>query len=386
MTSIYLATSPDKTSDSIMNNLLTKIIPFIFLGLVVLTIFYISSRLRTHFNLQSKWTVTISLVLVITGSVATIIGAVKGTNGFIGGLSTVGGYILVYGFYLLIFLLIAQLLQPIIKLPNVLSGWTAIILALIPTVVGAVKASYFKVNEVTIQMPKLNKNLDVMLISDVHLGHHRGKSYFTKIVEETNKKNPDIILLAGDLMDSEVALFPDILSPLSNFKAPTYYVSGNHEKGIDEQKAIKLISENGVKVLHNQVVETFGIQLVGLDYMKADENSFDLHPSENKQTIKAVLSQMSWMKEKPVILMHHSPVGVKYATEAGVNLMVAGHTHAGQIFPFTYLANLIFDFNKGLYKQDNTTVFVSQGAGTFLSRLRLGSENEINLLHLIPER
>jgi len=368
-----------------MNNLLAKLIPFILLGLVALTIFYISTRMRIHFNLQSKWTVTISLVLVIIGSVAAIIGAVKGTNGFIGGLSIVGGYTLVFSFYLLIFLLVTQLLQPIIKLPNVLSGWVAIILALIPTVIGAIQASYFKVNEVTIQMPNLNNNLDVMLISDVHLGHHRGKNYLAKIVEETNKRNPGIILLAGDLMDSEAALFPDILSPLSNLKAPTYYVSGNHEKGIDEKKAIKLISENGVKVLHNQVVETLGIQLVGLDYMKSDENTFDLHPSDNKQTIKAVLSQMSWEKEKPVILMHHSPVGVKYATEAGVNLMVAGHTHAGQIFPFTYLANVIFGFNKGLYKQDNTAVFVSPGAGTFLSRIRLGSENEINLLHLVPE-
>lgn len=369
-----------------MNNMLAKTIPFVFLGVLILMLLYISFRLRTHFNLQSKWAVIITVTVVIIGSVALIMGAVKSTSSFIGGLSIVGGYILVFSFYLLIFFLVIQLLQSVIKMPNVTSGCIAIILALIPTIIGAVQASYFKVSEVTIPIAKLDKKLDIILISDVHLGHHRGKDYLIKIVEETNKRNPDIILLAGDIMDAEVALFPDILNPLSDFKAPAYYISGNHEKAIDEQKAIKLIAENGVKILNNQIADTLGIQLIGLDYMKPDENTFDMHPSENQQTIKETLNQMNWDKNKPVVLMHHSPVGVQYAKEAGVNLMVAGHTHAGQVFPFTYLANFIFEFNKGIYKKDKTTILVSQGAGTFLSRLRLGSENEINLMHLVPEK
>ncbi len=86
-----------------------------------------------------------------------------------------------------------------------------------------------------------------MLVSDVHLGHHRGKGYLEKIVEETNKRNPDIVLLAGDLMDSEVALFPEVLFPLRDFSASAYCITGNHEKEIDEQKAIQLILEDGVE-------------------------------------------------------------------------------------------------------------------------------------------
>lgn len=367
-----------------MNNLLAKIIPFIFLGLIVLVIFYISARLRTHFNLQSKWLVTIGVMVVLVGSIVFIFGAVKSTNGLVGGLSIAGGYILVFSFYLLVFLLITHLLGTVLKLPNAAGGWIAVGLALVPTVTGAIKASWFKVNETTIQIPGLGKSLDIMLIADVHLGHHRGKDYLTKIVEETNKRNPDIILLPGDLVDSEVALFPDILRPLSGFRAPAYYVPGNHEKAINEQKAIRLIAENGVNLLYNKVADTMGLQIIGLDYMNPDENTFDMHPSDNKQTIKEVLPQLRWEKDRPVILMHHSPVGVQYAKEAGIDLMVAGHTHAGQVFPFTYLAGLLFDFNKGLYRQENTAIFVSQGAGTFLSRLRLGSENEINLLHLVP--
>jgi|GEM_PF-225894 len=369
-----------------MNNILAKIIPLIVLGLFALMIFYISTRLRIHFNLPSKSIVTISVATILAAAVVSIFWAVKSTSNFIGALSVAGGYILVFSFYLLVFLLLTQLLQSIVKLPILTSGWIAVGLAFTPTIIGAVQASYFEVRELTLRMPKLQNKLDVMVISDVHLGHHRGKDYLEKIVGEANKRNPDIILLAGDLMDAEVALFSEILRPLLDFKAPAYYVSGNHEKAIDEQKAIKLIAENGVRILNNKVADTLGIQLVGLDYMNPDENTFDLHPSDNKQTIKEVLSQMNWEKHKPIILMQHSPVGIKYAKDAGVDLVVAGHTHAGQVFPFTYLARLIYDFNKGLHKSGNTTIFVSQGAGTFVSRMRLGTQNEINLLRLVPER
>ena len=71
-----------------------------------------------------------------------------------------------------------------------------------------------------------------------------------------------------------------------------------------------------------------------------------------------------------------------YVSEKGIDLMLSGHTHAGQMFPSTLLAPLFFSFNKGLYKEGSTKVFVSQGAGTYGPRMRLGSSNEINLIRL----
>jgi hypothetical protein len=164
-----------------MNSILAGIIPLVFFGLVLLMVFYIGSRLGILFNVKSKRAVIISLVLVMTGSVAAIFGAVKSTGGIIGWLSITGGYFLVFSVCLLISLLVMHLLQPIFKLPNVVSGWIAVILALIPTFLGAIQALHFRVNEVTVQMPKLDNALDIMLISDVHLGHHRGKGYLAKL-------------------------------------------------------------------------------------------------------------------------------------------------------------------------------------------------------------
>ena len=80
--------------------------------------------------------------------------------------------------------------------------------------------------------------------------------------------------------------------------------------------------------------------------------------------------------------MHHSPVGLEYVEAQGIALMVSGHTHGGQIFPATLLNQFIFPLNKGLHKRGNTYFYVSQGAGTYGPRMRLGSANEINLIRL----
>ena len=80
--------------------------------------------------------------------------------------------------------------------------------------------------------------------------------------------------------------------------------------------------------------------------------------------------------------MHHSPVGLEYVNARGVSLMLSGHTHAGQVFPATLITPFLFPLNKGLHFRDGTYFFVSQGAGTYMMRMRFGSANEINLIRL----
>jgi len=159
---------------------------------------------------------------------------------------------------------------------------------------------------------------------------------------------------------------------------------GNHEKTVDFPRALEMIVGTGVRVLRNEVVETHGVQLVGLDYMNADENAFDMHPSEETRTIRSVLPTLPLKRDLPTILMHHSPVGMRYVEATGIDLAISGHTHGGQIAPFTWIADLLFPFNRGLHHKGNTQIYVSEGAGTYMIRARLGSANEINLLRLVP--
>ena len=120
--------------------------------------------------------------------------------------------------------------------------------------------------------------------------------------------------------------------------------------------------------------------------MNADEDTFDLHPSDDSRTIKSVLASLHLKDGMPSVLLHHSPAGAQYAAANGIDLMIAGHTHGGQFFPGTLVAAAIFPFTHGLYHRGPLQVFVSQGAGTFMSRVRLGTSNELNILRLKPTR
>ena len=363
-------------------NILILIVMF---GIFIFSIWYTAFRLHTHFKSIPFWTFQIAVALGAIGSFVALIITSRFSNQFASFLNVSGGFLLLFIIFLFILLAILHLIQFKLSFPLVWSGAAALAVSFIITTIGALLASSFVVKENEIKIPGLEKELSVMLISDVHIGHHRGRDYLVRIVDETNKRNPDLILITGDLVDSEPAMLPGVLDPLSGFKAPAYFVEGNHEKDVGLERVLNIIRQNGVRIMQNEVIETHGIQLISLEYMKADDKTFDMHPSDKTETIKSVLTGLSLKKDIPSILIHHSPIGVQYVETTGINLMLSGHTHAGQIFPFSLFARLSFPFNSGLYQQGNTKVFVSKGAGTYMIRMRLGSLNEINLLKMIPE-
>ena len=118
--------------------------------------------------------------------------------------------------------------------------------------------------------------------------------------------------------------------------------------------------------------------------MMADSNTYNMHAAGNSSTIKGTLERLQVNKNKPAILLHHSPDGIKYASQYGIDLYLAGHTHAGQLFPIKYIAGLIFEYNKGLHEFNGTKLFVSQGAGTFGPPMRVGTISEMTVIDLVP--
>ena len=81
----------------------------------------------------------------------------------------------------------------------------------------------------------------------------------------------------------------------------------------------------------------------------------------------------------PKVVLHHGPWGVEYMNEYGVDLILTGHTHSGQMFPLNLIVKTIFPYYKGLVEYNGTYMYISQGAGTFMSRMRLGTNNELKL-------
>jgi predicted MPP superfamily phosphohydrolase len=93
---------------------------------------------------------------------------------------------------------------------------------------------------------------------------------------------------------------------------------------------------------------------------------------------------MNINENQPTVLLHHGPDGIKYANKAGVDLYLAGHTHAGQLWPATHVAKMIFEYNKGLRTFEDTQVYVSQGTGTFGPPMRVGTQSELTILNIKP--
>ena len=345
------------------------------------SIWYVPFRLSRLLDLDRTWPLYIGVAISVM-AFPILMGFFSTTsNTFVETLTVIAGVVLGFHLFFTLLLLIIDALRLWIQIPDNLAVIVTASIAVLITAFSVWRAELFNVSEIEIPLDGLEQNVTIMHISDVHIGHQRGRAHLEKIVRETNRYQPDLVLINGDLVDANSALEPGVLDPLADFDAPAYFTTGNHESYVDTKRALENIASHGVNILHNEVVGTHGLQLVGLDYMNADENAFDMH-TVNKLTIKEELPKLTLANGKPIVLMHHSPVGLKYVIEQNVSLMLSGHTHAGQVFPATLFAQLLFPLNKGLHKIDSTYFLVSQGAGTFGPRLRLGTSNEINLIRL----
>lgn len=349
---------------------------------LAVTIWYVPFRFARLFDVNRAWWLYLIMAVIVIASMMGMYSFTTSMSRGLGLVRTAAGFIFVVHLYLTMLLLVLDVLRLGVPIPARSSACIAIGLAIAVTASGTWWAGQLKVTTLEIPIDELQKEITVMHITDVHLGQHHGREHLEWIVHETNRLNPDLILITGDLVDGHVALEPGVLDPIQDLIAPSYFVTGNHEYYVDTTRALEVIASHGVRILHNEVVHSHGLQIVGLDYMNADENHVDMH-AVNQLTICEELPKLDLDQDKPIIVLHHSPVGLEYVEQAGADLMLAGHTHGGQVFPGTVLGGLIFPINEGLHKRGGTKIYVSAGAGTFGPRVRLGSSNEITFIRLI---
>jgi uncharacterized protein len=269
-------------------------------------------------------------------------------------------------FFCLLVLELVNLITPIFSKP--IAGIILIIFILAVSIFSIINASGINIKEITID--NFGADARIVQISDAHIGTARNSAFLGMIIEKTNSLNPDAVVITGDLVDGTGKLSANTFEPLNRINAPTYAIMGNHEFYEGEQKVKELLSKTKVKVLMDESVETLGINIVGLDY------------SEKRSYAQDHLRNISYERSKPTILLNHVPIGYEAAEKAGVNLQLSGHTHNGQIFPFTLFVRMAFSKINGLYKIGGMSLYVSPGTGTWGPPMRLGSRNEITLFNL----
>src|SRR5882724_5996533 len=225
---------------------------------------------------------------------------------------------------------------------------------------GVFNASWTRITRTTVRLanlPEAWRGRTAALISDVHLGHVRNRSFLRRMVAKILREEPDAIFIAGDLYDGTAIDAGRAAEPLSELTAPhgVYFVAGNHEQFGDDSKYLNAITSAGVRVLSNEKVEVDGLQIVGVPYRNATQ----------KGHLAAVLKAIGLDRNRASVLLIHAPDHPEVAEAAGVSLQLSGHTHLGQFIPWSWFARKMYrQFVYGLSRIGKMQVFTSSGAGT----------------------
>lgn len=367
-----------------MKQYIAIIMMVLFLAIIAGAVVYLSKRFAWYFGLTD----TRPLYLLFA---ACIVYMITGVAAFTNSTSVVGSIIyvsaaIIMGFllYLLLSVIMVDLIKLFAKVPQKWYGLAALSLAVLVSGYALLNAFRIRTETVELGIAGLKQEVRLMHLTDIHLGHFRGERFLQKIVDLTNARDVDMVLLTGDLYDGKVGFLNGSIRPLEDLDVPVYFVNGNHDGYSGLNMVNKRLKEIGVNVLENECVNMEEVQIIGLNHMLPDDNAYDMHSTGNHASIKKVLPGIERQQGKPTILMHHSPDGIQFAAENGVDLYLAGHTHAGQLFPVTLINELIFRYNKGLHEYNGTRIYVSHGAGTFGPPMRLGTRSEITNIILKP--
>jgi predicted MPP superfamily phosphohydrolase len=219
------------------------------------------------------------------------------------------------------------------------------------------------------------KTLHIAAASDIHLGTLVGPRRTAQLVRMLNERNADIILLAGDIVDEDLApvIRYDLGRSLLQLKAPlgVYAITGNHEYIGGAEAAVKYLGDHGVKMLRDTAV------LVNESFYLAGRNDRDSKrfSAKERKDLKSILQDVNF--SRPVIMMDHQPFNLQQVADAGVDFQLSGHTHHGQLWPFNYITKAIYEVSWGYKLKNETHFYVSSGYGGWGPPVRSGNRPEI---------
>jgi predicted MPP superfamily phosphohydrolase len=231
------------------------------------------------------------------------------------------------------------------------------------------------------KLPKSLHGLTIVQISDLHVGPTIRGEVVQALVARVNALQPDIVVLTGDLVDGSVSALSPEMTAFKNLQSRhgVFFVTGNHEyySGVDEW--IAWWRQQGVTVLRNERV-AIGvgndfIDIAGVDDWHAER----FGRGHGHDMAKAMTGRDP---DRAVILLAHQPKSMDEAVAHNVDLQLSGHTHGGQLWPFSWLVGLQQPYIAGLAQQKDTQIYVSRGTGYWGPPMRLGAPSELTRIVL----
>ena len=240
------------------------------------------------------------------------------------------------------------------------------------------------INKYNITVPQKSSELNsikIVSISDLHLKNLTSSSFLKKLVEKVNLKEPDIIFLPGDIVETygntnekKINEFIEILKDIKSANG-IYAVRGNHDLlGPNMADKINFNKRLGITMLSDSLTEFNNkFYIIGLKNRGNNE----------KRPIDSLLKFRT--KDLPVFLIDHEPFLLREAIRNNIDVQFSGHTHNGQIWPLNYVTDAVYDISWGYKKTNNTHLFVSCGVQDAILPghqdlsipVRLGSVSEI---------
>lgn len=231
------------------------------------------------------------------------------------------------------------------------------------------------------RLPKALSGFRIVQLSDVHIGPTLGADWLARVVAQVNAEDPDAIVITGDLVDGSVADLRDQVAPLGELRAKhgVFFVTGNHEYYSGADAWIAELGRLGIRTLRNERValgdgeHTF--DLAGVD----DWSAKRFGRGHGANLARAVEGRDP---ARELVLLAHQPKQIHEAAKRGVGLMLSGHTHGGQIFPWGFFVRLDQPYVAGLAKHGDTHIYVSRGTGFWGPPMRVAAPAEIAVVEL----
>ncbi len=252
--------------------------------------------------------------------------------------------------------------------------YTLIGISILLTTYGTWNAHRFTTTHISI--PKENalsekwRGKKIILLSDTHIGIVHKDRFLKKVVSYVTSQNPDMVLIAGDLVDGPKFPREAYLGPLGGLKAPlgVYYTPGNHEIYAGDEQNLYAITDPYVTGLRDSKIHVNDTDIIGFMY----------DAGETPQGVMSRLEKVHYDPNNPTIAIMHDPKNNSVLQHNGVDLIVSGHTHGGQLWPFTAVVKKIFrEYTHGLTIKDNTASVTTTGIGTWGPPVRIGTNPEI---------
>lgn len=230
--------------------------------------------------------------------------------------------------------------------------------------------------ELTLKSEKVSKPVKLVMVSDLHLGYHNQREEFHRWVDLINAEKPDLILIAGDIIDGSMRPLKDqkMYEEFHRLSAPIYACLGNHEYYSGEPDAQQFYRDANIHLLQDSATVVGDLCIIGRD------DRTNIH----RKSLGKIMEENSFLitHSSFLILLDHQPYHLEQAERQHIDFQFSGHTHHGQVWPISWITEAIYECAFGAHKRGHTNYYVSSGLGIWGGKFRIGTRSEYVVLNL----